>query len=138
MKSDRYPEDQKRDADSDAQTFEQVREDIEARQKALLWEEARRGGRSVDEFLWNGDPDAKPIQRAGLIVFAFIFLLISAVFVSIPFEKGFEGWGIEFGFALFSLFISLRFIRNAFLHKPRSANGNGIADEGPSSREHLE
>lgn len=53
--------------------FEQVRAEIEAKQRSILWEDGLRNGRSVDEFLWRGDPKAEPIQRAGLVVFALTF-----------------------------------------------------------------
>ena len=97
-------------------SFEQIREDIEARQKAVLWEDARIGGRSVDEFLWKGDPKAKPIQRAGLIVFGLMFLFLAIAFASIPFHNHFEEvWPLEFFFGFCALLISLRLFRNAFL-----------------------
>jgi hypothetical protein len=99
----------------DEPTFEQIREDVEERQKNILWEEARRGGTSVDAFLWKGDPHAKPIQRAGLIVFGLMFLLFAITIASIPFQKDFEdGWPIEFFMAFLALLIALRLFRNAF------------------------
>jgi hypothetical protein len=100
--------------------FNQVREQIEAKQKAILWEDGLRNGKSVDEFLWKGDPKAKPIQRAGLIIFGFTFLLIAIGIASIPFQKKFEdGWAIDFLMALFSLLIAIRLFRNAFLRPPK-------------------
>jgi hypothetical protein len=48
--------------------FEKVRAEIEAKQKSTLWEDGLRNGKSVDEFLWKGDLQAKPVQRAGLVV----------------------------------------------------------------------
>jgi len=35
--------------------FEQARAEIEAKQKAILWEDGLRNGRTVDDFLWKGD-----------------------------------------------------------------------------------
>jgi phosphotransferase system glucose/maltose/N-acetylglucosamine-specific IIC component len=98
-----------------------VREDVEAKQRAILWEDARKGGKSVDEFLWKGSPTAKPVQRAGLVVFALMFLLLAIAFASIPFQKKFEaGWGVEFFMSLCAFLISMRLLRNAFLraHHP--------------------
>ena len=107
--------------------LEQFQADVEARQRNILWEDARHGGKSVDAFLWKGDRNAKPIQRAGLVVFGFTFLLIAVVFASIPFEKHFEeGWPIEFLLSLFCLLLSLRLFRNAFL---RPAKSSHITDE---------
>jgi hypothetical protein len=103
--------------------LEELQAEVEARQKNILWEDARRGGKSVDAFLWKGDPNAKPVQRAGLIVFGFMFLLFSVVFASIPFQKHFEeGWPIEFLFALGLLLISLRLFRNACLRPRKSSH----------------
>jgi hypothetical protein len=101
---------------SDPHDLEQVRADVEDRQRNILWEDARRGGKSVDAFLWNGDPNATPVQRAGLVVFAIAFLLIAVFFGSIPFENHSEdGRAVEFLFAFFWLLISLRLFRNACL-----------------------
>jgi hypothetical protein len=103
--------------------MEELRADVEERQKAILWEDARRGRLSVDGFLWKGDPKAKPIQRAGLIVFACTFLLLAVCFVSIPFQEHFEGgWIISFLFALIFVLIAGRLIQNAFARskKPES------------------
>ncbi|HKF48564.1 MAG TPA: hypothetical protein VKB38_14495 [Terracidiphilus sp.] len=95
-------------------TFEQVRAQIDAKQKAILWDDARKGGAAVDAFFWKGDPNARPIQRAGLIVFAMAFLLFSLAIASIPFEKHFEdGWSVDFLMAAGALAISARLIRNA-------------------------
>src|SRR5579863_10365152 len=96
--------------------LQQLRADIEARQRNILWEDGRLGGRSVDAFLWKGDPKAKPIQRAGLVVFGLMFLLPAVVFACVPFQKHFEqGWAIEFILSLFFLLIALRLFRNACL-----------------------
>jgi hypothetical protein len=103
-----------------APEFEQIREETEAKQRSTLWEDRLGNGRSVDEFLWKGDPKAKPIQRAGLLVFGFTFFLIAIGIASIPFQKKFEdGWTIDFLLALFSLLIAICLFRNAFLRSPK-------------------
>jgi hypothetical protein len=85
----------------------------------------RKGGKSVDEFLWKGSPTAKPVQRAGLVLFAFMFLLLAIVFASIPFQKKFEdGWGVEFFMSLCAFLISMRLLRNAFLRAPRQTEAD--------------
>src|ERR1700676_1961423 len=99
----------------DKHTFEQVRADVEERQKNILWGDAQRGGRSVDAFLWKGDPHAKPIQRAGFIVLGLVFLIFAIIAASIPFQKHFEdGWPIEFFMSFLALLLALRLFRNAF------------------------
>jgi phosphotransferase system glucose/maltose/N-acetylglucosamine-specific IIC component len=106
--------------------FAELREDIEAKQKATVWPDTMRNGSSVDAFLWKGDPQAKPIQRAGLVVFGFAFLIFAIVIASIPFEKNFEDGGvIDFLMALFALLISLRLFRNALLRLPKRQKHEG-------------
>jgi hypothetical protein len=120
MRLDEHPASRTEEDAENALSFNQVRQNVENKQKALLWEDARRGGASVDEFLWKGDPHAKPVQRAGLVIFALAFLSLAIVFTSIPFEKNFDdGWPIEFIFALILFLISARLIRNAFLRPPK-------------------
>jgi hypothetical protein len=108
--------------------LEELRADVEARQENILWEDARQGGRSVDAFLWKGDRNAKPIQRAGLVIFGLMFLLLAVACASIPFQKHFEdGWSIDFFMSFGSLLISLRLFRNACLrpHPPSAAREKG-------------
>jgi hypothetical protein len=102
----------------DKPTLDQIREDVEERQKAILWEDARKGGRSVDAFLWRGDPKAKPIQRAGLIVFGFMFLLpavfcFAGLIVTHTAETSALVPVLVLGTG--ALLVSLRLFRNAFL-----------------------
>lgn len=51
-----------------------VLEGIDQNQRATTFPETLRAGRSVDEFLWKGDPKAPLIQRVGLFIFASMFL----------------------------------------------------------------
>jgi peptidoglycan/LPS O-acetylase OafA/YrhL len=100
--------------------LDEIRAGVEEQQKAVLWEDARKGGGSVDGFLWKGDPRAKPIQRAGLVVFGLMFLLLAVVMASIPFQKHFEGgWPVPWVMGLGCLLIALRLIRNAFRRPKR-------------------
>jgi len=101
--------------------FEQVREEIEAKQRATVWPDTIRNGVSVDAFLWKGDPHAKPIQRAGLVVFGLNFLILSIVTISIFFAKHSEdGIFPVLLLALGSLLISVRLFRNALLRSPKN------------------
>jgi hypothetical protein len=100
-------------------SFERIRQDVEASENAILWEDARKGGKSVDAFLWKGDPNARPVQRVALVAFAVFFLLIAVTIASIPFQKKFEeGWAIDFFMALLAFLIAMRLLRNAFLRPP--------------------
>lgn len=108
----------------DEHSFEQIREDIEARQRATVWPDTLRNERFVNAFLWKGDPNARPVQRVGLVVFALFFLLLGMSLVSIPFQKNFEdGSSIVFFVALPPLLLSVRLLRNAFL-RPQKHRGD--------------
>ncbi len=109
------------------QEFEEIREDIDAKQRATVWPDTLRNGSSVDAFLWRGDPRAKPIQRAGLVVFGLTFLLLAIAIGSIPFDRDFpDGWVVDFLLALFLLLLSMRLFRNALL---RSKNPEREIDQ---------
>ena len=100
--------------------LEQIREDVAARQRATVWPDTLRNGVTIDSFLWKGDPNAKPVQRAGLVIFALAFLFIVAFMVATPFAKNFEdGSIICFFAAVIPLVISARLLRNAFLRPPK-------------------
>ena len=96
--------------------MEELRTEIEQRQKAILWEDARRGGASIDAFLWKGAPYAKPIQRAGLLVFAGTFLLIAVALGSVAVEERSDrGWVLGLALAILFGLVAIRLARNAFL-----------------------
>jgi hypothetical protein len=100
--------------------FEQVREEIEAKQRAILWPDALRNGRTIHAFLWKGDPNAKPVQRAGLVVLALFFLLWTVYIATTYFEEYSEDRS-AFGFVtgLVLALISVRLFRNALLRPPK-------------------
>ena len=101
--------------------LERIRFDVASRQKAVLFEDARRGGRSVDEFLWKGDPNAKPIQRAGLAVFGLMFLVLGTCLAAILFaHEGNISKIIGAAFWLIGFYIGTRLLLNAF--SKRNAN----------------
>ena len=62
-------------------TQELPKEDDRERSEVTRHEATLNPGRSVDAFLWKGDPKATPIQRVGLVIYAFMFLLLFAVLV---------------------------------------------------------
>lgn len=103
--------------------FEQTQAADEER-KDELWEESRRRTLSLSESdtFWNGNPYAKPIERAGLVVFGLMSLICAILFASIPFQKHFEdGWLVEFLVAFLALLLALKLLRNAFRRdKPKT------------------
>jgi hypothetical protein len=96
--------------------------------KAILWPDALNGGKSVDEFLWKGAPNAKPIQRAGLVVFGLFFWLGGVFFIAVNWSKE-DDWparilGSLIGCA--SILISIRLMFNAFF---KTRNSTVCEDE---------
>src|SRR6266568_910430 len=102
--------------------FEHVRAELEAKQKSILWEDGRRNGKSVDEFLWKGDPYAKPVQRAGLVIFALTFWILGVFLAAELWAR--ESWAGRFigtliGCALVA--VSIRLFFNSLL-RPKKRN----------------
>jgi hypothetical protein len=99
-----------------APTFGQIREELEARQRSYLWPDYLRANRNVFEFLWKGDPRAKFVQRAGLIIFAMHFWVMG-VFSAAAGWSSDNLWGQVIGplTGLISVLLSIRFFLNAFL-----------------------
>jgi hypothetical protein len=100
--------------------FEEIREEIEAKQRTVLFEDGLRASRNVSESLWKGDSNAKPIQRAGLVVFGLMSFL-PAIFAFVAFEEKHSEGGSIFGFlfGLCLMMISIRLFRNAILRSPK-------------------
>jgi hypothetical protein len=105
---------------SGTRDFEQFRIDIEARERAFLWEVSRCDGEGDDAFLWKGDPQAKPIQRIGLILSACIFLLLVVCLTSFVYQSHFENGSVVALLVCSALtLLSARLIRNAFLRRKK-------------------
>ena len=107
--------------------FDCIREDVEAKQRAIAWPDTLNAGRSIDEFLWKGDPKAKPVQRIGLAIFAFGFLVCAGI--SIVLLIAMDDWATRIlciALGSFSLVVGLRLSRNVFLRPTsRSARRGG-------------
>jgi hypothetical protein len=103
-------------------SFEQIREETEQAQRTTLWPDNLRNTKTVYAFLWQGDPNAKIVQRVGLIVFA-LFFLIWAVYILSSFAEAQpedrSALGLMAGL-VFAL-ISVHLIRNAFLKRQTSS-----------------
>ena len=100
--------------------LDQIREETEEKQRAILWPDTLRSGRSVDEFLWKGDRRATRVQRIGLAVLAMMFLFCASIFGALLFKEDF--WGgrvLEITIGLLTGMIGVRLIINAFRHQPK-------------------
>jgi hypothetical protein len=108
--------------------LERLREEAEAKQRGVLWPDMLRSGRTVDEFLWKGDPRATRIQRAGLGLFGTLFLILASVGVAVGCTQ--DNWpGRAIGIAIGSLagIAGIRYMRNAFLRVPRQGKNHGAS-----------
>jgi hypothetical protein len=101
-------------------SFSEIRRNVEIAQRATTFPDTLRAGTSVDAFLWHGDPRATPVQRAGLVIFALIFLSSSIGFVALMIWKltGSERLAPLLPLALSSI-AAARLIRNVFLRAPQ-------------------
>lgn len=94
--------------------FDRIREEAEAKQRGTLWPDTLRSGRTVDEFLWKGDPRPTPVQRAGLAIFGLGSLTLASAAVALIVTQ--DNWYARgFGFVIGSLAATagIRFIKNA-------------------------
>jgi hypothetical protein len=85
-------------------------ETVKDRQKNLLWPDVLRGGRSVDQLIWKGARDAPLVQRIGVVILAFAYLMVALVFISMSFEQ--RSW-VEGAVAAILFGLGGWFIRNA-------------------------
>ena len=93
--------------------------EIDRDQSRVAWPETTlNSGRTVDEFLWKGDPKATPIQRAGLVIYGLMFLLpFAGLIVLSIFEHDCLIRLIELIMATLCGIVSFRFLSNAFRHQ---------------------
>lgn len=81
---------------------DEILKEIRRKQGATDWPETLEAGRSVDEFLWKGDPKATPVQRVGLAIFGVMFLFIFVLSIVVM-VVGHDGPSIVIGLILGSL-----------------------------------
>jgi hypothetical protein len=98
-------------------TDEQLQE-INRKQGPVSWPETLEAGRSVDEFLWKGDPKATPVQRVGLAIFAVMFLCLFVLSIVVMIV-GHDAPTIVIGGLLGTLtgIAGFRLLRNVFRRK---------------------
>jgi hypothetical protein len=74
-------------SETEISDHESVIEEIEAKQKNTVWPDTLRNSRSVDAFLWKGDPGAPLVQRMGAWIFGLFFILAGLGWVDVAYEK---------------------------------------------------
>jgi hypothetical protein len=55
-------------------------EEVESRQRNVLWPDAMVNASSVDALLWKGSPKATTVQRVGIVIWGLLFLSLGAFF----------------------------------------------------------
>src|ERR1039458_1690714 len=95
-------------------------DDVQARQRATIWPDTLRGGRSVDSFLWKGSPDATKIQRVGISSSPSFLLLWPSWVYSLGYAAAFKHNAstslFMFLFAFFLAAVGCKLLGNAFRH----------------------
>jgi len=83
-----------------------------------MWLDLPRESRSIDEFLWNGDRRAKPIQRAALVLYSMTFLFVAVIFMKLAWKIS-DDWRLRAVCIAIGCLLGaggIRFMRNAFFH----------------------
>jgi hypothetical protein len=106
--------------DQQPSEFDEVRKEAPQAEKSALSEDKPHNNRTVTGFLWHGDRFATPLQRAGLTVFALLFLLMAALSVDTYLEKPADdrSWMslvVPFGLSA----IAARLLWNVFKRTPK-------------------
>lgn len=115
--------------------FLEIREDIEARQRSVLWPDYLRATRNIYDFLWNGDPKPKVVQRVGLAIFGVTFLLMGIGFFSIS-SSDEAGWINPMTvIGTLQVLFALRILRNAFVRPADGGTGKNREKSNEDSGE---
>jgi len=114
--------------------FERIREEIEARQRSILWPDYLYATRNTYDFLWNGVPGPKMVQRIGLAIFGMYFLAIGVSFISISSSSELGWFNPAIVFYALPVLFSLRVLRNAFVRSATPASHEkSDTDEDPAA-----
>jgi len=98
--------------------IDQFEEDLEARQRNVLWEDSQDNARRLSASLWKDDAKIRPDS----IPFAFLFLVLGIGLFALPFVKGFgAGRGAALVVALGPLWLAYKLFRQGRLRKSSSA-----------------
>jgi len=84
-------------------------ESIKDRQSNLVWPDTMHNSRAVDEILWKGSRNAPLVQRIGIFIFAFVFVLAGLTVISMAIEN--KVWYLC-ALAAVIFMVAGRFIRN--------------------------
>jgi hypothetical protein len=85
-------------------------EDLEARQRNIVFPDTVRNGRSVDAFLWRGSPNPTMVQRIGAWILGLTIVVMGIVFLDTTRGDGFFSRMFSVAFIL----LGARIFRNGF------------------------
>lgn len=81
-----------RDDRAESSGHERLAEEARARQSNTVWPDTLRNSKSVDAFLWKGDPDAPLVQRVGAWTFGIFFILGGVTWLAGAYKR--HSWGV--------------------------------------------
>lgn len=67
--------------ENDPKPQQQLIEEVSRKQRNIVWPDTMVNGRSVDEYLWKGSPDAPLVQRVGAWLFGLTFMLLATALI---------------------------------------------------------
>jgi hypothetical protein len=88
--------------------------ELEDKQRNILWHDTSRNDVTLNRFMWNGSPRATVIQRVGLVIFSLLFIGIGLTIVQATTSE-IDGMTSLLVLSLTCFFLGWRFLRNAFL-----------------------
>jgi hypothetical protein len=89
-------------------------EDIRQKQQNTLWPDTLRNSRSVDSFLWNGDPNPSRVQRIAAWLLGLASVGFGVLLLDLARTGG--GWLCRI-MASAALLLGLKMFRNGFRRK---------------------
>jgi len=104
--------------DRDSSEKDVLIEEIEAKQRNIVFPDTVRNSRNVDAFLWKGSPDAPLVQRLGAWIFGLFFFVCGLCFIDIAQRK--HSWEV----LIYSILVFLlggKVFRNGFRRRKTKA-----------------
>ena len=94
-------------------------QDIETRQRNIVWPDTMRNSHGMDELLWKGSPAATKVQRVGIAIWGLLFLSLGLFFMFVLASEQHSIMEAVFGLLLVAL--GTKITLNAFMRKPNPA-----------------
>jgi hypothetical protein len=82
--------------------------EAESKQENLVWPDMARNGKSVDEILWKGSPEATIVQRIGILLFGLCYFGFGVIFLIDAHSSG-SYFMVAFSFGWLVLGVKVRY-----------------------------